>query len=172
MRSEKYLEDLEAKVQAKCERDLKTIRQAREALKQVRAIADEYGESADLSNIVSGIIGQTASRIEEERVPDSHEQNGLEDRFSLRREIEAILPEFGAGNDVTQGGVREKLIERFPNHEASIQPASISSSLRRIASAGGLVLVSEGSGSQPNRYRLPEQASDSESQEELSELRE
>ncbi len=172
MRPEDYLEDLEAKVQAKCERDLKTIRQAREALGQVRAIAGEYGESADFSDIVSGIIGQTTSSITEERNLDAHGQNGLEERFSLRREIEAILPEFGAGNDITQGGVREKLMERFPNHEASMQPASISSSLRRIESAGGLVLFSKGSGSEPNRYRLPEQVSANGSQEELSEMRE
>ncbi len=170
MRPEEYLEDLEAKVQAKCQRHLKIIRQAREALGQVQAIADEYGESADLSDIVSGIIGQTASRVEEEQTSDSHEQNGLAKKFSLRREIEAILPEFGAGNDITQGDVREKLLERFPNHEASIQPASISSTLRRIESAGDLVFFSKGSGSEPNRYRLPEQASVNESQEELSEL--
>lgn len=170
MRPEKYLEDLEAKVQAKCQKDLKIIRQARETLGQLRAIADEYGDSADFSDIVSEIIGKTASRVEEEQTSGSHEQNGLVEKFSLRREIEAILPEFGAGNDITQGGVREKLLERFPNHEASIQPASISSSLRRIESNGGLVLFSRGSGSEPNRYRLPEPASVNESQEELSEL--
>ncbi len=93
-------------------------------------------------------------------------------KFSIRREVENLLPELEPNHDVVQGEIKRILQNRFPQHEDSIKAASVASTLRRLASAGVLVRVSEGSGSEPNRYRVPAQETEAENQEELSELRE
>lgn len=103
----------------------------------------------------------------------SSNQNGIgTERFSVRREIEKLLSEFPADRDVIQGEIRLELEKRFPQYEDLLKAATVSSILRRLANAGDLVLVSKGSGSEPNRYRLTEQTSVNEDQEESSELRE
>lgn len=91
--------------------------------------------------------------------------------FSVRHEIETLLSEFQPDQDVTQGEIRRELERRFPEHKASLQASTISSALRRIAKAGDLVKVYEGTGSEPNIYRLPDH-DDINNQKELSELRE
>lgn len=93
-------------------------------------------------------------------------------RFSARREIENLLAETESTDDVMQGEITRRLQERFPQHADSIRAATVSSALRRLANAGRLILVSSGSGSEPNRYRIPTDENREESQEELSELRE
>jgi len=95
-----------------------------------------------------------------------------EKKFSIRHEIENLFPELDPSRDVLQGEITHTLRERFPQHKDSIKAATVSSALRRIANAGGLVHISKGKGSEPNRYRLPGSESSKESQEELSELKE
>lgn len=93
-------------------------------------------------------------------------------KFSIRLEVENLLSELEPNHDVIQGEITRTLQNRFPQHEDSIKAATVSSVLRRLANAGVLVRVSEGSGSEPNRYRVPAQETEVENQEELSELRE
>ncbi len=106
-------------------------------------------------------------------LPDEGDSVGLngnaESRLSIRREIENLLPEMNPSRDVVQGEVTRRLQDRFPQHKDSITAASVSSSLRRLENAGVLVLSSKGSGSEPNRYRLPGSEERNESQEELRE---
>lgn len=164
MKRSEYL-DLKKKIEARYKRDM-------EALERVWAIVNEYSDSAPTSKAVNEIVEQTASDSKEK--PENHrpEQNGLVERFSLRREIENILSEFDVHEAITQGEVRQRLEARFPGHEAFMHSASVSSALRHIAQAGDLVLVSKGTGSEPNRYRLPEHNTNNRDQEELGELRE
>ena len=93
-------------------------------------------------------------------------------RFSVRGEIERLLSELDPRKDIKQGEIRYELEKRFPEHGDSLKPASISSSLRRLVDAGKLVLVSKGSGSEPNIYRLPGYVNSGNGQEELGEVRE
>jgi hypothetical protein len=90
--------------------------------------------------------------------------------FSPRREIEKLLLEMEPGQDIKQGEIRLVLESRFPQHKPLLKAPTISSALRRISKAGGLVKVSEGSGSEPNVYRLPDHSHGG--QEESSELSE
>lgn len=152
-----YLE-LRAKIEARCKKDI-------EALDRVWAIANEDNESALTPEAVHEIVEQVNRSPEEQPstlAPSEGSpavqsgQNGALRRWSLRKEIEKMLPEFGADEDITSGNVRRTLAERFPGHTAFMQPASVSSALRRIAQSGDLVLVSTGTGSEPNRYRRPE----------------
>jgi hypothetical protein len=155
-------------------RDLKYKRDRRpyeQALKGVQlAIASEHEGSALTEDQVDDL---SLVDVTSNTAVHAGQQNDTRTRkFSLRREIEKILPEFEPGQDITQGKVRQRLEERFPEHIESLKPAAVYSALRRIARAGGLVLVSEGSGSTPNRYRLPEHGEENRDQEELSALRE
>jgi len=104
------------------------------------------------------MVHQSPSDSPEAQVPPETPSNGTIPgsyrRFSVIREIRDALPDLGG--DITQGQVRQKLAEKFPDQVARIQPASVSSALRRLLEAGELELVSEGSGSDPNVYRRVE----------------
>jgi hypothetical protein len=165
-----YRRDKEAR-ELKYKRDKRTLEQALRGVQQ--AVTSENEDSAPTAAIHEGVDRVDAGQDEEGISPTPGKQDATKTSgFSLRREIEKLLLEFGPGQDITQGKVRQRLEERFPEHKESLRPAAVYSGLRRIAKAGGLVLVSEGSGSTPNRYRLPEHGEDNRSQEELSALRE
>ena len=154
-----------------------------EALARMRAI-DREGDETALTEAVHKIAERTdldateetaeittPAKEEEKPVIAPSEQNGAVERFSLRREIEKIIPELGAQGDITQGAVRQSLEKRFPDHHDLMSAASVSSTLRRLANAGDLVLISKGTGSEPNIYRLPEYANNGNGQKELGELK-
>lgn len=145
-----------------------------EALERVWALANEDEESALTSETVHEIVEQVDRSPEEqprtlapsEGSPAVQSQNGELRRWSLRKEIEKMLPEFGADEDITSGNVRRTLEERFPGHKAFLHSASVSSALRRMAQAGDLVRVSTGAGNEPHRYRKPEGGDAREEQQE------
>jgi hypothetical protein len=145
MRREEYLE-LREKIEARYKRDI-------EALERVWIIANEHSESKASPETIREVVEQAATTPEQESETASNDQNREVRRFSLRREIEALLPEFAPDEDITQGEVRRRLGQRFPGYEDFMKSASVSSALRRIAQSDDLVLVSVGSGSEPNRYR-------------------
>lgn len=156
MEIEEFLK-LKGKIESSYKRDM-------EALQRVWAIANEDNEPALTSETVHEIVEQVDRSPEEqlsalapsEGSPAVQSENGALKRWSLRKEIERLLPEFGADEDITSGKVKRTLMERFPDHTAFMHSASVSSALRRIAQSGKLVLVSTGIGSEPNRYRKPE----------------
>lgn len=147
MKRAEYLR-LKDKIEARYKRDM-------EALERVWAIANEGSQSTLTSETVHEIVEQASPASEEEPAAAQNGHGGPAKRFSLRREIEKMLPEFGPGQDITQGEVRHRLERRFPDHGDFFHSASVSSALRRIAQSGDLVLVSTGSGNEPNRYRKP-----------------
>ncbi|MBA2440917.1 MAG: hypothetical protein H0V53_00710 [Rubrobacter sp.] len=170
-----YERDREA-LEVKYSREKKALRQALGGMRDALGIEESEG---------------TAKAVGEEGQPDlsvlrreatagiypngtSKESAGTPsvERFSVRREIENLLADIEPSCDVTQGEITRKLQERFPQHEGSIKAATVSSVLRRLKESGKLVLVSSGSGSEPNRYRMQTYESENGSQEELSELRE
>jgi hypothetical protein len=160
----------------KHKRKRERLEQAQKWVQQVKVIASENEDSALTEAIREG-VGRVDDlslvEVTSNTAVHTGQQNSTRTgRFSLRREIEKLLPEFEPGQDITQGEVRQRLEVRFPEHTAYLRPATVSSALRRIAKAGSLVQVSEGSGSTPNRYRLPEHSEDNTNQEELSALRE
>lgn len=184
MNTVQYLDELEKKIEARYQREKARYEFDKQALARMRAI-DSEGVETTLTEAVHEIaertdLGSTEEKPEvvtspqEKGEPDvaSSERNGAVERFSLRREIEKIILESGTQGDITQGEVRKQLEKQFPEHHDFMRPASVSSTLRRLANAGNLVLVSKGTGSEPNIYRLPEHVNNDNGQEELGELRE
>lgn len=184
MDTAQYLGELERKIETRYQREKVRYERDMEALARMRAI-DREGHGSTLAEAVHKVaertdLGSTKGKLEvtkslqeNEKPPiTSSGQNGAVEKFSLRREIEKVLPELGAHGDITQGAVRQKLEGQFPHYHDFMRPASVSSTLRRLASAGDLLLVSKGTGSEPNIYRLPEYVDNDEGQEELGELRE
>lgn len=129
----------------------------------------------DEESSLSGVMPDTAEHLNGVRADqdssDDRSGTGMK-RFSARREIENLLPALGPERDIKQGEIRYELEERFPEHKDSLKAASIASALRRLVDAGKLVLVSKGSGSEPNIYRLSKHISKGNGQEELGELKE
>lgn len=141
--------------------------------KESETIPEPVREGAD--SVLSGIKSDEAEHLNGTGTAQnsSQNQNGTDTRkFSARREIEKLLPELDPEKDITQGEVRYELEERFPKHKDSLKAASISSALRRLVDAGKLILVSKGSGAEPNIYRLTEHINSGNGQEELGEVRE
>ena len=184
MDTAQYLDELEKKIEARYQKEKSRYEFDKEALARMRAIDREGGETT-LTEAVHQIAERTDPTTTEEKpkvvvpprekepsVSTPSERNGTVERFSLRREIEKMIPELGAQGDITQGEVRKRLEKQFPDHHDFMRAASVSSTLRRLANAGDLVLVSKGTGSEPNIYRLPEHVSSGGGQEELGELRE
>jgi len=163
MRRAEY-QQLKAKIEARYRRDI-------EALERVWIIANEYGDSRPSPETIREVVEQAATPPGGEPEAKPNEQNGEIKRFSLRREIENMLPEFGPDEDITSGNVKRTLMERFPGHDAFMHSASVSSALRRIAQSGDLVLVSTGKGSEPNRYRKPGDENTSKQEETLLKAR-
>lgn len=141
--------ELKKKIESRYKKDL-------EALERVWTIANEDSESALTPKAVDEIIDQAESTSKEQSSVLQNGHDGPVKRFSLRREIERMITEFGPDEDITQGDIRHKLEHQFPDHSDFFQSASVSSALRRIAQSGDLVLISTGTGSEPNRYRKPE----------------
>lgn len=129
---------------------------------------DQTGSSLPVgeSSAVVSFNGAKSPRVS----APSEQADTVAEQFSTRREIEKLLSEFATDQDVIQGEIRHELEKRFPQHKDLFKAATVSSILRRLASAGSLVLVSKGAGSEPNIYRLPDRSNGS--QDELSELRE
>lgn len=184
MNSAQYLDELEKKIEVRYQRERARYERDMEALARVRAI-DSEGAETTLAEAVHEIaertdLGSTEKKPEvatspqekESSVVAPSERNGAVERFSLRREIEKIIPELGIQGDITQGAVRQRLERLFPDHHDLMRAASVSSTLRRLADAGNLVLVSKGTGSEPNIYRLPEYVDNGNGQEELGQVRE
>ena len=178
-----YLDELERKIEARYQSEKARYEFDKEALVRVRAI-----DSEDNGTTFTEVVHEIAERTdlgESERKPKAvtptqekekpaialSERNGTVERFSLRREIEKIIPELGTQGDITQGAVRQSLENRFPDHRDLMRAASVSSTLRRLVDAGDLVLVYRGTGSEPNIYQLPEYVNSSR-QEELGQLKE
>lgn len=142
----------------------------KEALQQaINNVQTALGRSGDSKSVLEegdlSLTGELPSTIvhpngsEKEILAPLSEQTGsATERFSVRREIEKMISELEPEQEITQGEIRDELERRFPEHKASLRPATVSSALRRIANSddGTLVLVSKGSGSEPNRYRKRE----------------
>ena len=116
--------------------------------RQIEKLRKSRAEKVQEGNTLTKEFSQRFSRL---ATSPKMRRNGL----SPRREIEKILVGFEPGREVTQGEIREELKRRYPEHEDSFRPASVSSALRRVVEAGALVCVSKGVGSEPNVYRKP-----------------
>ena len=106
---------LREKIVARYERETARYERDLEALERVWAIANEDNESALTSEAVHEVAEQVEPSPEEQvrtlapsqgspAVQDG--QNGTLRRWSLRKEIERLLPEFGADEDIYSGKVR------------------------------------------------------------------